>query len=564
MSDKKSKKKQNKIVYNGILNKCKRLIGKNKLYFNTVEYAMSFGSFFFPGGTTNYDTIVEGLNSLTNMVGFLNVYTSQRDHETLNKCSTVLHFSMLLITHVEVLLEKLADNYGGVVDTSFRDITIFYVETIKAIYRLYLLYIVESHSAMLIQWGRGSGDDLKFTYCLQDYRNHLDPTINVFSPSSDSRLIEPDQPFSMDNWEVDVNAIHSSNRPFRPYHREGMGANVTSKSADAMASFSYKTSNNNLLNERNDEKVKYSLNYSPPKTDSISSGRKFGQFSEPSSVTFNPSFADSPVPDTSTISAFSSPSVAEAHSGRQYLRSRTHSGGTIDPRGLPHEPKPASYIDPRFRSWHWYHHLSINEKIPGGTKLLRRCQKVIDVGFNAEQFLLLGETLYVIRPVVYSLFLYQCNKKAAERSAKLGFDRHRQHSQRKGNVLLALAVSMVLEVLSILCTAKALEMTENDCRGIGSPVSQGPTTQTKQATPPRAAEPTAGTHHPMIEELGRRKAAFFLNLLRSPIMDRATLPMLKKVVNMLKYLPLVGSLPPRLLDILDYFSSTYFYTSNSS
>jgi hypothetical protein len=31
-----------------VLNRCKRVIGRNKLLFNTAQYALSFGSFFFP------------------------------------------------------------------------------------------------------------------------------------------------------------------------------------------------------------------------------------------------------------------------------------------------------------------------------------------------------------------------------------------------------------------------------------------------------------------------------------------------------------------------------------
>ena len=119
------------MVFDSHLNRLKKVIDRNKVIFNTAQYAMSFGSFFFPvsqetdilsshhvyhltsvvvcnhrchtlcgrtvtvlfshprdptpsqGGTSNYDLIVEGLTSLTNIVGFMNEYTSQRDPETL-------------------------------------------------------------------------------------------------------------------------------------------------------------------------------------------------------------------------------------------------------------------------------------------------------------------------------------------------------------------------------------------------------------------------------------------------------------------------------------------------
>lgn len=225
---------------------------------------------------------------------------------------------------------------------------------------------------------QGSGDDLKFIYSLQDYRDHLDPTMasalveDLFLSSSEVGITEEVEPFSIGSWEVDVNAIHSSTRPFRSRHRDRAGAGD-----DVM--------------DRSDTKADFSLNLSSSISDSTPGARKVDLPIEPSSVTFNPSIAESPVPYPSHSSSFSSQFGKTNHSFCSPLRSRTHSGGAIDPRGLPHEPKPASYIDPRYRSWHWYRHLSIHDKIPGGTKMLRKCQRVIDIGFNAEQFLLLGE-----------------------------------------------------------------------------------------------------------------------------------------------------------------------------
>ena len=61
-------------------------------------------------------------------------------------------------------------------------------------------------------------------------------------------------------------------------------------------------------------------------------------------------------------------------------------------------------------------------------------------------FLFVPQTLYVIRPAVYSLFLYRCNKKSTERGG------HLRQSQRKGNVLLALAVSMVKNYMVHNCS----------------------------------------------------------------------------------------------------------------
>lgn len=85
-----------------------------------------------------------------------------------------------------------------------------------------------------------------------------------------------------------------------------------------------------------------------------------------------------------------------------------------------------------------------------------------------------------------------------------------------------------MEVLSILCTAKALEMTEQDSAPSDFSSTQGMElgdvpTQFDILRKNKATKNTKQTvaAHPMVEELGRRKAAFFLNLLRSPIMDRS-------------------------------------------
>lgn len=191
------------------------------------------------------------------------------------------------------------------------------------------------------------------------------------------------------------------------------------------------------------------------------------------------------------------------------------------------------YQELRYRSWDWYRHFSPYEKVPCGTQILKQSQRLFDIGLDCEQLLLLGETLYVLRPAVYSTLLYG--------SCKV------RRSKRKARAAMALAVSMVMEVLSLICTSKALEITEQDYPASG-----------------HGNEGFATEMHPVQEELRRRKTAFLFNILRSPVMNRATLPILSKVAKLLRHLPLIGSLPPKILDLLQYFSGTYFYTSNSS
>jgi hypothetical protein len=57
--------------------------------------------------------------------------------------------------------------------------------------------------------------------------------------------------------------------------------------------------------------------------------------------------------------------------------------------------------------------------------------------------------------------------------------------------------------------------------------------------------------------------ALFLYLLRSPLFDKATYPLLRTVSNGLSRVPLLGGVASSALDMLSYLSSTHFYNSNS-
>lgn len=67
----------------------------------------------------------------------------------------------------------------------------------------------------------------------------------------------------------------------------------------------------------------------------------------------------------------------------------------------------------------------------------------------------------------------------------------------------------------------------------------------------------------MEEEVQRRRLALWLYLLRTPVFDRATLPVLRVVANWMRHIPLISFLPSSVLEIVQYMNRVHFYHSNS-
>ena len=117
---------------------------------------------------------------------------------------------------------------------------------------------------------------------------------------------------------------------------------------------------------------------------------------------------------------------------------------------------------------------------------------------------------------------------------------------------IAVALSLVVEVTSIQLTAMGLRMARE--RAQASVVQAGGA----------AVPPTGARKHKFDAELNRRRTALLFYLIRSPIFDRTTLPLLQTASRLLQHVPFISSLPKYAQSLLSYLNRTHFYSSASS
>ncbi len=122
--------------------------------------------------------------------------------------------------------------------------------------------------------------------------------------------------------------------------------------------------------------------------------------------------------------------------------------------------------------------------------------------------------------------------------------------------LIAVAVSLAVEVLSVRCTSAGLRMAREAAQRAAG--GAGDDDRTNQ---PSSVKTTA---HAFDAELHRRQLCLLYYFIRSPLFDRATLPLLQMASRLLERVPLLNSLPSYALNILTYLHRTHFYTSASS
>ena len=123
---------------------------------------------------------------------------------------------------------------------------------------------------------------------------------------------------------------------------------------------------------------------------------------------------------------------------------------------------------------------------------------------------------------------------------------------------IAAAVSLAVEVTSIRLTMIGLQK----AREKEEKIAAASASTSNEASSSHSY--SNAQLHPFDLEVQRRQIALLFYLLRTPLFDRTTLPLLQMAANMLERIPLIGSLPVTAINLLKYLNRTHFYTSASS
>jgi hypothetical protein len=125
---------------------------------------------------------------------------------------------------------------------------------------------------------------------------------------------------------------------------------------------------------------------------------------------------------------------------------------------------------------------------------------------------------------------------------------------------VGVTVSFLVEVLAVQLTARGLYLSR--ARGVRAFHRASPHPEVDPQATIKAI--TTLYPHSFDTELGRRRTALFFYLIRTPIFDRSTLPLLQLASRMLSRIPLISSLPEHVIGMLSYLNRTHFYSSSSS
>ena len=177
---------------------------------------------------------------------------------------------------------------------------------------------------------------------------------------------------------------------------------------------------------------------------------------------------------------------------------------------------------------------------------------------SPEQMLALGEVLYVLRPAVHAWVIHKLTSSSSTLDPRASMDSGqgsrpsvtfsggRRAAQVSTSHAVALLVAFATETLSVCLTHTALKTLRN------------------HSTDQLSEEVLEGRLHAYDTELKRRKFALLFNLLRSPMFDVGTLPLIKRMTNAVGEIPLVSTVLDYLVNVLTYVNATHFYSSASS
>jgi hypothetical protein len=572
----------------------RRWLERNQSVVRAVEYLVTAGVLLIPSSLTHYELATEGCYALSQLIAFFNRAILNRTLERCSRIEDALLVITRVVSHIEVLVEKASGTLAG---RRGKAQAVFFVESFKSLCRLGIL-ADRRKPTMLIHWGRHDGsEDARLD--VAHYEQWYKAAAHCFRTNSGSPA------------QADAAFTSSSASAFVPV----MPSSSAAAAAAAAGEFVGKRSGivlpalPELAGLPRAQPCSSPSRVAPMPTSSFSSpssssARGSGQAA---SSPFGPSTLLADMMHLTggragTATTPRRPPTAPAvddddDSGGSNSRPQSPSEDSVPEEGQ-HERRGGSGLE--------------GERGNGA-------RPALPLGITPEQCIVLGELLYVLRPAVYAWALHYIASRhgstpdssdpaatapppppseraaggggggggrffdsgsafsddddsdaashgtstaSASASASAGVDANSSSSSTSSSSLspavameqaIAVALSLVVEVASIQLTAMGLRMTRE--RAQASFVQAG-----VGAAPP----PTGARKHKFDAELNRRRTALLFYLIRSPIFDRTTLPLLQTASRLLQHVPFISSLTKYAQSLLSYLNRTHFYSSASS
>lgn len=547
---------------------------------------MTAGVLLIPSSLTHYEVATEGCYALSQLIAYFNRAILNRTLERCSRIEDALLVITRVVSHIEVLVEKAS---GALAGRRGKAQAVFFVESFKSLCRLGIL-ADRRKPTMLIHWGRHDGsEDARLD--VAHYEQWYKAAAHCFRTNSGSPA------------QADAAFTSSSASAFVPVMPSSPVA------AAAAAEFVGKRSGIVI-----------------PALPELASLPRAQPLSSPSRVAPVP--ASSFSSPTSSSARGAGHTASSPFGPSTLLADMMHlTGGGRAGATTPRRPPTAPAVDdddgsggsnsrPQSPSEDSVPEEGQHERRGGLGEGARGSspRPALPLGITPEQCIVLGELLYVLRPAVYAWALHYIASRhdsppgspeppaagptpppPSERAAGGGgggrfFDSgsgfaddddgdaasHGASTASAGSAAgggdassssspssslspalameqaIAVALSLVVEVASIQLTTMGLRMARE--RAQASVVQAGGA----------AVPPTGARKHKFDAELNRRRTALLFYLIRSPIFDRTTLPLLQTASRLLQHVPFISSLPKYAQSILSYLNRTHFYSSASS
>lgn len=546
-------------LFDNLIRSLKRECQKNQTIIRSIRFLSSMIIAFIPPSIRYRDVLGETFYAFSQFISHLNDVFLSTPFQHFRKSNFLIHEALKITSYFEVLIEKLVENFGT---SQLQVDMILLIESFKACFRM-ILYKIIDDDIMFLNWCSNVSNDIDSThrFNLSHYRlwyrngmiNLKDQIINSYRFSQPKQ--HPRNPLSPLILTHD-NVEEEEEVRFHVGRRSGLKLPMLALEPVAVS------------NVHGDDDVFE------------------GEESDAESVNTCNDNNDNHDQDGAQDSIINSPSVCNGLIG-------IHGRGGGDGSSSVHE------------------YDSNDDCVSENYDVLDE-ESIVELQFSpfsitSEKLLALGEILYIIRPVVYAWTLRYIEMKRTVRGTtaagrgniddpikanvnsnanvdndnKYSFKKYLDVIQNLDTTCLqvqkgiALAISLILEVISIKLSSMALQMerqnalkelSQNSNSIISVPTNKvlHDSIQVKLNYIAKASFKNSSRSHVFDQELRRRKFALFIYFIRSPLFDRAARPSLEMAAKFLKYIPIISSLPDYALDILTYFNKSYFRTSSSS